>query len=551
MGLNRERKAERRGVADMTRRIYSILAAALFVFVSCAGCAKAENPQKATSNETSKKTAAAQSPGPVFTCTSAGRWFTGNPAELRDMVDRMLADASPIEIKGRIVSLISPHAGFIYSGPVAAHGYKAIAGKEYDTVIVVGFSHGVYDPGIAVFESGAFRTPLGDIPIDAETTSALVAAGKGVIRHNPTLFKDEHSVDNQLPFLQAALGEFSLVPVIMGNQSKANIDILADALAKALEGRNALMVASSDMSHFWPQNEAKRLDRELLEKVQEMDEKGIAEIMKEDPTGRRMCGHGAAQAVIRASRKLGSHKAAVLKYATSQDTFGATGQGVVGYMSAALFNENPAIPSPKKSDGNPGSATNTTKEDVMPEMDNASELDEKSQNELLAITRKSLESTIRKGVGYEPEDANPALRVKRGMFVTLNKNEQLRGCMGHFEPDTPIFKLAASQVIVSATRDPRFPPVRPEELDSIHIEISVLSQPAPASSYKDIEIGKHGVILECGWNASTFLPQVAPEQGWNRDEMLSHLAMKAGLPPDGWKRDNCKFLLYTAQVFGE
>jgi len=504
-----------------------------------------------TMSETISNTATAPAPGPVFTCTSAGRWFPGNPAELRDMVNKMLADASPIEIKGRIVSLISPHAGFIYSGPVAAYSYKAIAGGKYDTVVVVGFSHGVYDPGIAVFESGAFRTPLGDIPIDSETVSALIAAGKGVIRHNPILFNDEHSLDNQLPFLQATLGEFALVPVIIGNQSKQNIDALADALAKALEGKNALMVASSDMSHFWPQNEAKRLDRELLDKVQAMDEKGIAEIMKDDPTGRRMCGHGVAQAVIRASKYLGAHKAVALKYATSQDTFGATGQGVVGYMSVALYNENQEIPNSKRTEGNPNAANNTTKEEFMPDMDNESELDEKSQKELLTIARKSLESTIRTRTSYEPQDSNPALRVKRGMFVTLNKKGQLRGCMGHFEPDTQIYRLAASQVIVSATRDPRFSPVRSDELDSIHIEISVLSQPAPASSYQEIEIGKHGVILECGWNASTFLPQVAPEQGWNRDEMLSHLAMKAGLPPDGWKRDNCKFLLYTAQVFGE
>ena len=136
MGLNRERKAERRGVADMTRRIYSILAAALFVFVSCAGCAKAENPQKATSNETSKKTAAAQSPGPVFTCTSAGRWFTGNPAELRDMVDRMLADASPIEIKGRIdiADPVQQHRSLVTVGAIAGEhiGGRQIAHAGHD-----------------------------------------------------------------------------------------------------------------------------------------------------------------------------------------------------------------------------------------------------------------------------------------------------------------------------------------------------------------------------------------------------------------------------------
>lgn len=540
------------------------LSALALVAVSCAQSAKssASNSSRVAAAPAAEKapagTAAStpasetQTQEPVFTCTSPGRWFPADPGQLREMMDKFLADAKKEKIDGRIVALISPHAGYVFSGPVAAYGYKQLQGLKFDTVVVVGFSHGMYDPDIAVYEKGSFRTPLGDIPIDEKTTAALIAASPR-IKNKPSLFSGEHSLDNQLPFLQRTLTGFKLVPILFGIQTPENITALADALAGVLKGKNVLLVASTDMSHFWEQDEAKKLDAEVLGRVRALDPDGIAKLMADDPSGRRLCGYGAVQAVMRAAVKLGAGEAKVLKYATSQDTYGTTGAGVVGYTSVALVakGEKNVTADEKSGAAAPAPAGAAGKESVMtrPGFEEG-ELDAASMKELLKIARESLETYIRTDKRADIKSDNPALRKKRGVFVTLEIGGELRGCMGHFEQDTPLYEIVARQAVVSAVQDPRFPPVRLEELSKIDIEISVLSPPQDVASYKDIIVGKHGVILRRGYNGATFLPQVAPEQGWDRDTMLSHLAMKAGLPSDAWK-EGCAFQVYTAQVFGE
>ncbi len=173
-----------------------------------------------------------------------------------------------------------------------------------------------------------------------------------------------------------------------------------------------------------------------------------------------------------------------------------------------------------------------------------------ARRELLTIARAALTDHITTGRIPNPAAASRELQIRQGMFVTLTIGGNLRGCMGHFDNDTPIAELAARQAVVSATHDPRFARVQPQELAAISIEISVLSNPEPVPSWRDIVVGTHGVIIEKSGRRATFLPQVAPEQGWDRDTMLSHLAVKAGLTPGAW-REGASFKVYTAQVFGE
>lgn len=465
----------------------------------------------------------------IFTITSPGRWFPADQDELRAAVDGYLAGADKKELPGRIVAIVSPHAGYPFSGPVAAWAYRQIQGLEFDTVVVVGFRHAPGFDHVATVTTGGFRTPLGVIPIDTDTAAALTAESD-LIRNTPQAFAGEHSLDTQLPFLQRALSGFKLVPVLLCSQSQANIDALAAALQKTLKGKNALLVASTDMSHFWSHEQARLLDEQALAPVLALDAAALGSLMKDDPTGRRMCGRGAVQAVMRAARALGADQASLLKYADSKDTSGYDDprNGVVGYAAVA-FTQSGADNAKAQAPG---------------------ELDAAARDELLKIARRTLETFVKTGRAPDPSSANPALLARSGAFVTLNKDGELRGCMGRFERDLPLAEVVARQTMVSASQDPRFPPVTPDELDAVTIEISILSAPAPVPSYEDIEVGRHGVILRKGGRGATFLPQVAPEQGWTRDQMLTQLALKAGLPADAWKH-GATFEVYTAQVFGE
>ncbi len=523
---------------------------ALCALVSCVGGSGETGATETTGGKAPRMIASSstdpqvpQVPGKdVFVCTSAGQWFPADPQQLRAAVGGFLAKAKNRDIKGRIVGLISPHAGYPYSGPVAAYSYKQIEGRHYDTVVVVGFLHRTYSKDINIFAGDAYKTPLGEIEIDKEIADALIAYSDRIV-HNPAVFAGEHSLDTQLPFLQYTLDSFKLVPVLVGMQNRQNLETIALALASVLKGKNVLMVASTDMSHFWPYDEANRLDAEMIDRIKAYDIMGMERLMEGDATGRRMCGHGVVRAVMSAARELGADEAVILKHANSQDTYGPTGNGVVGYLAAALVDTDTAQKSA-------AAAVKKQKELPMEENKVAGELTKEEQKELLAIARNSLETFIRTGKRIDVTTKTPALQEKKGMFVTLEKNNILRGCMGHFEPDTPIGKLAASQIIVSATHDPRFPTVSENELSQIDIEISVLSVPEYVDSYEDIEVGKHGVILQKNGRAATFLPQVAPEQGWDRDTMLDHLSWKAGLSTGAWKQ-GARFQVYTAQVFGE
>lgn len=477
----------------------------------------------------------------VFTCTSGGRWYPGSPGKLRAMVDGFLAKAEKKELPGRVAAVMAPHAGFAYSGPVAGFAYRQLEGLRFDTVVAVGFNHRVRPgEGLAIYPGGGFRTPLGVIPVDVKTAAELMKAS-GLIKSNAAAFSGEHSLDNQLPFLQRALGDFRLVPILMSEQTPENIDALAGALAKVLKGKNALIVASSDMSHFWTHDEAAGLDKAVMDKVLELDAEGLARLLADDPSGRRLCGRGVVEAVMRAAVSLGADKAELLKYADSEDTSGPTGNGVVGYGAVAFTDSKRKN---KVADGKP------PRESVKPVV-YGGELDAEDQARLLQIAREAITGYVRDGKAKEFTNGRARLDVKRGVFVTVNENGELRGCMGHFEADTPLFEIVARQAVVAATQDPRFMPLSADELGRIKIEISVLSEPRAVASYKDIEVGTHGVILRKGMAGATFLPQVAPDEGWGLEEMLSNLSRKAGLAADAWKGEGVAFEVYTAQVFGE
>jgi AmmeMemoRadiSam system protein B len=272
----------------------------------------------------------------------AGTFYPGSAGRLQRDVDDLLEKASPLPVGGSVYGLVSPHAGYVYSGFTAAHAYKAVNGMSFDSVIVVGPSHQEYFEGISVYPGEGFRTPLGTIPIDNDLRAQLIEKNKRIFL-SPSGHRAEHSVEVQLPFLQRVLGSFSFVPIAMGDQTLELCEILADAIASAVKGRNVLLVASSDLSHYHPYDEAIFLDRQVIEIVEAFDPLRLMD--KLDHRQLEACGGGPIVAVMLAVRKLGATTSRVLHYCNSGDITGDRG-GVVGYLSAAFSRASSEI-SPK------------------------------------------------------------------------------------------------------------------------------------------------------------------------------------------------------------
>jgi MEMO1 family protein len=263
----------------------------------------------------------------------AGSFYEADPGRLRDQVDLLLAQADDVNLSGSIRGLVSPHAGYIYSGPTAAVGYKAVSGKSYDSVIMIGPSHREFFDGASVFPGDAYRTPLGDVPIDVESRDALLKEAPE-LESSDAGHRGEHCLEVQLPFLQRVLHEFSFVPIIIGNQKKETCLSLGSAIARASKGKRVLVIASSDLSHYHPYNVAIDLDRHVIDRVEAFDELSLMAQLENDRL--EACGGGPVVAAMRATRLMGADRSRVLSYCNSGDTSGDK-SAVVGYLSAAFL----------------------------------------------------------------------------------------------------------------------------------------------------------------------------------------------------------------------
>jgi AmmeMemoRadiSam system protein B len=292
-----------------------------------------------------------QSSDPIRPAAVAGTWYPGAAAPLRAEVDAHLggAEATPA---GDVVALIAPHAGLVYSGPVAAHSYRAVAGRRYDVVLLAGPSHYHGFEGVAIWPAGAFETPLGRVAIEAAVADRLLASP--VVGTHPAAHDREHALEMQLPFLQAVLPGVPIVPLLLGCQERATIEALADALVEACAGRTPLLVASTDLSHYFPADRAAALDQVVVDHVDRFDVGGLLAEYERYPLNERgryvACGGGAAIAVMRAAARLGAGRARVLRYADSGDVSGDK-SAVVGYLAAVFERGDGAAPAARGPSG--------------------------------------------------------------------------------------------------------------------------------------------------------------------------------------------------------
>lgn len=479
----------------------------------------------------------------------AGTFYPGQAAQLGRMVDDFLRIAATPEtqIPGQVIGLIAPHAGYVYSGQVAAFAYSAVSNTDYDLVLVLGPSHRMPVSTVAVYTSGSFVTPLGSVPIDEETAKALVGLGDG-FEDDPEAHSGEHSVEVQLPFLQRVLGNFKIVPMVTGDLPPARCEELGLALARCVKGKNVLLVASSDLTHYPAYDDATRIDRETLESWKTMDLEKIyskeADAMRKPVRNLAvtMCGSAAVMIITAASKALGADAIKVLKYANSGDVSGDRTQ-VVGYGAAAMY---------KSSKGGAGSrSAGQAKAQPTASGKNDETLARAERKKLLSIARVSIDAVLRKKPVPDFKVAEPALTGHRGAFVTLHRAGQLRGCIGRFTADEPLYRVVSTMAVAAATQDHRFSPVTLPELDKIEIEISVLSPLRKMGGIDELELGKHGIYVTRGMRSGCYLPQVADETGWSKEEFLGHCCLeKAGLDADAWKKDADVFL-FTAEVFSE
>ncbi|MGA3243305.1 MAG: AmmeMemoRadiSam system protein B [Bacteroidota bacterium] len=263
----------------------------------------------------------------------AGSFYDGDTARLRDHVDLLLRQADEVDLPGTIRGLVSPHAGYVYSGLAAAVGYKALRGLQYDAVVMVGPSHREFFDGVSLYSGDAYRTPLGDVPIHGEIRDAL-ASHSPLIELSEVGHRGEHCLEVQLPFLQRVLGAFSIVPMIIGNQTRETCLSLGNAIAEATEGKNVLLLASSDLSHYHPYDDAVSLDRRVIDQVEAFDE--LALMAQLDTERVEACGGGPVVSVMHAAKLLGANQSRALFYCNSGDITGDK-SAVVGYLSAAFL----------------------------------------------------------------------------------------------------------------------------------------------------------------------------------------------------------------------
>lgn len=460
----------------------------------------------------------------------SGQFYSSNSAVLSKQIDGFFNNATcdPSLQDKDIRVLISPHAGYEYSGQVAAHAFKAIQGRNYDAVIVIAPSHFQPLKGIAVYPEGAFRTPLGDIEIDAQLTQAL-ANEYPEIQKAAWPFEREHALEVQLPFLQKALGNFKLVSVMVGQINYEQATAFAKALQRATQGKRVLIVASTDMSHYHPYAQAVAKDTKTLSYICAIDAAGLWKSCRKGET--ELCGINPVSIAL-CCAQLEGLQAQQLAYANSGDVSGDKSR-VVGYCSVALFQDEAA------------SQKSVDKGEM-------AMFSESQKKRLLEIARQSMTEYITSGKQMQFKEEDPQLQVKRGAFVTLHKRGQLRGCIGTFTSNEPIYQVIATMVIESATGDPRFPAVQAGELGDIDVEISVLTEPQVIDDWRKIRLGVDGVIVRSGFASGVFLPQVATETGWDLETFLQHLCSgKAGLPSDAYKDPRTQISTFQAVIFSE
>ena len=438
--------------------------------------------------------------------------------------------------------VIAPHAGLMYSGPVAAHAYRQLAGRDIDVAVLVGPSHFVGFEGVALYERGAFETPFGPVAIDEDCAAAVAARSRLVVPH-PAAHAREHSLEMQLPFLRRVLPDVRIVPLVMGFQRRETAFALADAIAGAIDRRRAVLIASTDLSHYQSAATAAKLDARVIDRVRGFDAEGLMSLLEAFPE--HACGGGPTVSVMRAAQLAGRDRGASAEIRRlgrclrRQGCGGRLSRGRVGHVSRHL-------------------------QTPMPPLDND------ARTALLHLARLAIARAVGADFHANPQSPifNPQSPIptpqspipspqslvqgyaRAGAFVTLRIGGDLRGCIGYPHAELPLVEVVQRCAVSAAIADPRFPALQAAEFGDVSLEISVLGPLEPVGDISEVTAGRHGLVVEHEGRRGLLLPQVATEWGWDAEEFASQTCVKAGLPRDAW-RNGAQLYKFEAEVFGE
>ncbi len=446
----------------------------------------------------------------------AGQFYPADKEALSAQIDQFMGNLKFRYVKGKLVALIVPHAGYDYSGQVAAYAYKELEGKRIKRVVLLGASHSIPFDGVSVGEYDDYETPLGRVPVDQEFIKKLID-NRPDIAFLREADEKEHSLEVQIPFLQKMLkNDFKIVPILFGRASFKNCQLVALSLIELVDD-DTLIVCSTDWSHYHDDATANKMDRKGIKAVLDGDIASFVEMLNAGST--EACGAAAVITTMLAAPAIGANNVQLLQRGNSGDVSGDRSR-VIGYAAIAYSYESSPL-------------TGTEKQ------------------ALLKIARGSIEIKL-------SGEELPGIKIdkgtlvdRRGVFVTLTKNGELRGCIGYIQPLKPLAEAVQEMAIAAATSDLRFQPVTKDELPEIKVEISVLSKLAKVEKINEIKIGRDGLYIIAEGKSGLLLPQVATEQGWDRDQFLQQVCQKAGLPPNTWKKKEAVLYRFTAEVFGE
>ena len=458
----------------------------------------------------------------------AGQFYPSDPEILKNDLSGYFRNAVS-KPRENIFAIISPHAGYVFSGQIAAEAFSAINPEQkYQHIFVLAPSHRSAFEGASVYARGNYETPLGEVLVDRELGLEIITKNK-VMSFSDNAHLQEHSLEVQLPFLQYRLkNEFKIVPIIIGTQSPEICRQIAAVLKPYFTSGN-LFIISSDFSHYPKYTDAKLADSLTAEKIISNNPNALIQFVNQpdhaemDNLATHLCGIGPVLTLMYMTKNQESYKYEKLRYQNSGDTPYGDKYRVVGYWAIGVTCSDPGF-----------------------------SLNEQEKELLLHIARQTLENHFNDKDLFIPDDntLSPNLNQPLGAFVSLYNGDDLGGCIGRFEPGIPLYKVVSEMALAAATQDHRFSPVTKKEISSLRIEISVLTPMKKISDYHEIVLGKHGIYIRKGLYGGTFLPQVADKTGWTLEEFLGHCARdKAGIGWDGWK--NAEIYTYEAIVFCE
>lgn len=468
--------------------------------------------------------------------TVAGTFYSSNVDSLNAEIERYLELDNPQKIskQNKILGIVVPHAGYVYSGFVAGKMYRELVGKDIKTVIIISPSHQTYFNYSSVYPGDAYVTPFGPCKVDKQL-SKLIASQNPNVRfsmegHSWKNVTPEHSIEVQIPFVQKVLPSAQIVPIVMGSQDDQLIHSLSYAIIKAITSANrendVLLIASSDLSHYHGYKSAYSIDSKFLQAFSQYDYFKLAsELHSRDVEA---CGGGPIITIMTVCESLGANKALSMFYATSGDSpYAPKGrEQVVGYFSGALL----SIPHYKPH--------------LLPV------LTESDKEEIINLVKENVEKTIKneKPEAIEYQLIPKSLSQQYPVFITIETEDELRACMGHTFATKPLYFEIQDVARLSATSDTRFEPIRLEELPKLNYSITILSKFIKIFDLNKIEVGKHGLYIRYRNRSGILLPQVASERNWDVKTFLEHLCLKANLARTTYLDPDAEIFAFEALI---